>query len=173
MSGRPARSRGTASTGASRRLRARGPTDSLRRIASGATSPMRPSVVVICARMYSRASSRTGADQAGWSSCTLVGWGGEFGRSVCCQGRFTKQVYGRDHHPTVLHRLDGRRRREVRHHPRRYRRLLAQHRPLSRARLTYQSRGATSGCPTGPERSSEGSWSQWVAAPISLLHNRS
>ena len=30
---------------------------------------------------------------------TLVVWGGEFGRSVYCQGRFTKEVYGRDHHP--------------------------------------------------------------------------
>ena len=30
---------------------------------------------------------------------TLVVWGGEFGRSVYCQGRFTEEVYGRDHHP--------------------------------------------------------------------------
>lgn len=30
---------------------------------------------------------------------TLVVWGGEFGRSAYCQGRFTKEVYGRDHHP--------------------------------------------------------------------------
>ena len=30
---------------------------------------------------------------------TLVVWGGEFGRSVYCQGRFTEKVYGRDHHP--------------------------------------------------------------------------
>jgi hypothetical protein len=30
---------------------------------------------------------------------TLVVWGGEFGRSVYCQGRFTAEVYGRDHHP--------------------------------------------------------------------------
>ena len=30
---------------------------------------------------------------------TLVVWGGEFGRSVYCQGKFTPEVYGRDHHP--------------------------------------------------------------------------
>ncbi len=30
---------------------------------------------------------------------TLVIWGGEFGRTSYCQGKLTKQVYGRDHHP--------------------------------------------------------------------------
>ena len=30
---------------------------------------------------------------------TLVIWGGEFGRTVYCQGRLTKEDYGRDHHP--------------------------------------------------------------------------
>ena len=30
---------------------------------------------------------------------TLVVWGGEFGRSVYCQGRLTEDDYGRDHHP--------------------------------------------------------------------------
>jgi hypothetical protein len=30
---------------------------------------------------------------------TLVVWGGEFGRTVYCQGRLTKESYGRDHHP--------------------------------------------------------------------------
>ena len=30
---------------------------------------------------------------------TLVIWGGEFGRTVYCQGRLTKENYGRDHHP--------------------------------------------------------------------------
>ena len=30
---------------------------------------------------------------------TLVVWGGEFGRTVYCQGKLTKQNYGRDHHP--------------------------------------------------------------------------
>ncbi len=30
---------------------------------------------------------------------TLVVWGGEFGRTVFCQGRLTAETYGRDHHP--------------------------------------------------------------------------
>jgi hypothetical protein len=30
---------------------------------------------------------------------TLVIWGGEFGRTVYCQGRLTPTEYGRDHHP--------------------------------------------------------------------------
>jgi len=29
---------------------------------------------------------------------TLVIWGGEFGRTVYCQGKITKDNYGRDHH---------------------------------------------------------------------------
>lgn len=30
---------------------------------------------------------------------TLVVWGGEFGRTVYCQGKLTAETYGRDHHP--------------------------------------------------------------------------
>jgi hypothetical protein len=30
---------------------------------------------------------------------TLIVWGGEFGRTVYCQGPFTRDNYGRDHHP--------------------------------------------------------------------------
>jgi len=30
---------------------------------------------------------------------TLVMWGGEFGRTVYCQGTLTAENYGRDHHP--------------------------------------------------------------------------
>lgn len=30
---------------------------------------------------------------------TLVVWGGEFGRTVYCQGNLTRENYGRDHHP--------------------------------------------------------------------------
>ncbi|MCG8651269.1 MAG: DUF1501 domain-containing protein [Pirellulales bacterium] len=30
---------------------------------------------------------------------TLVIWGGEFGRTVYCQGNLTRENYGRDHHP--------------------------------------------------------------------------
>jgi len=37
--------------------------------------------------------------QRGMLDDTLVVWGGEFGRTVYCQGRLTKDDYGRDHHP--------------------------------------------------------------------------
>ena len=37
--------------------------------------------------------------QRGLLDDTLVVWGGEFGRTVYCQGRLTKENYGRDHHP--------------------------------------------------------------------------
>jgi hypothetical protein len=49
-------------------------------------------------------------DQAGWALVqdlkqrgllqdTLVIWGGEFGRTIYCQGGLTRENYGRDHHP--------------------------------------------------------------------------
>ncbi|MAG93574.1 MAG: sulfatase [Planctomycetaceae bacterium] len=37
--------------------------------------------------------------QRGLLEDTLVVWAGEFGRTVYCQGRLTKNDYGRDHHP--------------------------------------------------------------------------
>ena len=37
--------------------------------------------------------------QRGLLEDTLVIWGGEFGRTVYCQGNLTKTNYGRDHHP--------------------------------------------------------------------------
>lgn len=37
--------------------------------------------------------------QRGMLDDTLVVWGGEFGRTVYCQGRLTETNYGRDHHP--------------------------------------------------------------------------
>lgn len=37
--------------------------------------------------------------QRGLLDSTLVVWGGEFGRTVYCQGGLTKDNYGRDHHP--------------------------------------------------------------------------
>ena len=43
--------------------------------------------------------------QQGLLNDTLVIWGGEFGRTVYCQGKLTQTEYGRDHHPrcfTVL-----------------------------------------------------------------------
>jgi hypothetical protein len=38
-------------------------------------------------------------EQRGLLDDTLVIWGGEFGRTVYCQGRLTETNYGRDHHP--------------------------------------------------------------------------
>ena len=37
--------------------------------------------------------------QRGLLDDTLVVWGGEFGRTVYCQGKLTQDDYGRDHHP--------------------------------------------------------------------------
>ncbi|MEY3173429.1 MAG: hypothetical protein RLZZ436_1343 [Planctomycetota bacterium] len=37
--------------------------------------------------------------QRGLLDETLVIWGGEFGRTVYCQGQLTSENYGRDHHP--------------------------------------------------------------------------
>jgi hypothetical protein len=37
--------------------------------------------------------------QRGLLQDTLVVWGGEFGRTVYCQGKLTETNYGRDHHP--------------------------------------------------------------------------
>jgi uncharacterized protein (DUF1501 family) len=37
--------------------------------------------------------------QRGLLEDTLVVWGGEFGRTVYCQGQLTAEDYGRDHHP--------------------------------------------------------------------------
>jgi uncharacterized protein (DUF1501 family) len=37
--------------------------------------------------------------QRGLLDDTLIVWGGEFGRTVYCQGKLTDVDYGRDHHP--------------------------------------------------------------------------
>ncbi len=37
--------------------------------------------------------------QRGLLEDTLVVWGGEFGRTIYCQGQLTNKTYGRDHHP--------------------------------------------------------------------------
>ncbi|HMO14702.1 MAG TPA: DUF1501 domain-containing protein [Pirellulaceae bacterium] len=37
--------------------------------------------------------------QRGLLDETLVVWGGEFGRTIYCQGQLTRENYGRDHHP--------------------------------------------------------------------------
>jgi uncharacterized protein DUF1501 len=41
----------------------------------------------------------TDLKQRGMLEDTLVVWGGEFGRTIYCQGKLTKTNYGRDHHP--------------------------------------------------------------------------
>ncbi len=41
----------------------------------------------------------TDLEQRGLLEETLVVWGGEFGRTVYCQGMMTNETYGRDHHP--------------------------------------------------------------------------
>jgi len=41
----------------------------------------------------------TDLKQRGLLDDTLVVWGGEFGRTVYCQGTLTAENYGRDHHP--------------------------------------------------------------------------
>ncbi|HEX6274710.1 MAG TPA: DUF1501 domain-containing protein [Polyangiaceae bacterium] len=41
----------------------------------------------------------TDLKQRGLLDDTLVVWGGEFGRTVFCQGPLTRDDYGRDHHP--------------------------------------------------------------------------
>ena len=41
----------------------------------------------------------TDLKQRGMLDDTLIIWGGEFGRTSYCQGKLTKNDYGRDHHP--------------------------------------------------------------------------
>ena len=41
-------------------------------------------------------------DRRGLLDETLVVWGGEFGRTVYCQGKMTNDSYGRDHHPSCF-----------------------------------------------------------------------
>ena len=50
--------------------------------------------------------------QRGLLDDTIVVWGGEFGRTVYCQGRLTADDYGRDHHPREHGRLWIQHRRE-------------------------------------------------------------
>ena len=40
--------------------------------------------------------------QRGMLDDTLIVWGGEFGRTVYCQGDLTRETYGRDHHPRAF-----------------------------------------------------------------------
>ena len=59
----------------------------------------------------------TDLKQRGLLDDTLVVWGGEFGRTVYCQGKLTADNYGRDHHPRCFTDLDGRRRHQAGHRP--------------------------------------------------------
>ena len=40
--------------------------------------------------------------QRGMLDDTLIVWGGEFGRTIYCQGKLTDKTYGRDHHPSCF-----------------------------------------------------------------------
>src|SRR5690606_19386642 len=50
----------------------------------------------------------TDLKQRGLLEDTLVVWGGEFGRTIYCQGKLTRENYGRDHHPRCLDRKSTR-----------------------------------------------------------------
>ena len=60
-----------------------------------------PKQIVGQCRDTDRASAAliTDLKQRGLLDDTLVVWGGEFGRTVYCQGKLTAEDYGRDHHP--------------------------------------------------------------------------
>ncbi len=60
-----------------------------------------PKQIVNQCRDTDQASAALIADlkQRGLLEDTLVVWGGEFGRTVYCQGKLTADDYGRDHHP--------------------------------------------------------------------------
>ena len=54
--------------------------------------------------------------QRGMLDDTLVVWGGEFGRTVYCQGRLTADRLRPRSSPPLLHDVDGRRRHQARRH---------------------------------------------------------
>ncbi|HIF31389.1 MAG TPA: DUF1501 domain-containing protein [Planctomycetes bacterium] len=60
-----------------------------------------PEKIAVQCKDTDRASAALVADlrQRGMLDDTLVVWGGEFGRTVYCQGKLTAEDYGRDHHP--------------------------------------------------------------------------
>lgn len=60
-----------------------------------------PNEMALQAEEVDRASAALVTDlkQRGLLDETLVIWGGEFGRTNYCQGGFTEDNYGRDHHP--------------------------------------------------------------------------
>jgi hypothetical protein len=60
-----------------------------------------PKMIVEQGRLIDQPSAALVTDlkQRGLLEDTLVVWGGEFGRTVYCQGALTRDDYGRDHHP--------------------------------------------------------------------------
>src|SRR5690242_16531476 len=60
-----------------------------------------PRDIALQAKGTDQASAALVADlkQRGLLDDTLIVWGGEFGRTVYCQGQLTGTNYGRDHHP--------------------------------------------------------------------------
>lgn len=60
-----------------------------------------PKNIAIQCAATDRASAALVKDlkQRGLLDDTLIVWGGEFGRTVYCQGKLTAEDYGRDHHP--------------------------------------------------------------------------
>ena len=63
-----------------------------------------PKRLGIMAKNTDQASAALVTDlkQRGLLDETLVVWGGEFGRTIYCQGKLTKKTYGRDHHPSCF-----------------------------------------------------------------------
>lgn len=63
-----------------------------------------PEKIAIQCRDTDQASAALVQDlkQRGLLKDTLVVWGGEFGRTVYCQGKLTATDYGRDHHPRAF-----------------------------------------------------------------------
>ena len=70
-------------------------------IAAGISTTTLPKQIVGQCRDTDQASAALVTDlkQRGLLDDTLVVWGGEFGRTVYCQGKLTADDYGRDHHP--------------------------------------------------------------------------
>ena len=69
--------------------------------AAGTSTPTCPKQIAGQCRDTDQPSAAliTDLKQRGLLDDTLVVWGGEFGRTVYCQGKLTADDYGRDHHP--------------------------------------------------------------------------
>ena len=78
----------------------------------------------------------TDLKQRGLLDDTLVVWGGEFGRTVYCQGKLTDDNYGRDHHPRCFTMWMAGGGIKTGISLRRDRRLLLQHRRRTRSTCT-------------------------------------